>query len=67
MKGSTRRFLQSVLIIFLVVGLSFHFQKALAKNKDHYLNLQLFAKVMNLVQQYYVEEVDTKKLNIRGN
>jgi carboxyl-terminal processing protease len=66
MKGSTRRFLQSVLIIFLVVGLSFHFQKALAKNKDHYLNLQLFAKVMNLVQQYYVEEVDTKKLIYGG-
>lgn len=30
--------------------------------KDRYTELQLFTKVLNLVQQYYVEEVDTKKL-----
>jgi carboxyl-terminal processing protease len=30
--------------------------------KDKYTDLQLFTKVLNLVQQYYVEEVDTKKL-----
>ncbi len=39
---------------------------ALAKSGDHYLNLQLFAKVMNMVQQYYVEDVDTKKLIYGG-
>lgn len=36
---------------------------------ERYQELQLFAKVLNLVQQYYVEEVDTKKLiygGIRG-
>jgi carboxyl-terminal processing protease len=30
--------------------------------KDRYEDLQIFSKVLNLVQQYYVEEVDTKKL-----
>jgi carboxyl-terminal processing protease len=34
--------------------------------KDRYMDLQLFAKVLNLVQQYYVEEVDTKKLIYGG-
>lgn len=33
---------------------------------DRYQDLQLFAKVLNLVQQYYVEEVDTKKLIYGG-
>ncbi|MFN8846448.1 MAG: S41 family peptidase [Bdellovibrionales bacterium] len=30
--------------------------------QDRYNELQNFAKVLNLIQQYYVEEVDTKKL-----
>jgi carboxyl-terminal processing protease len=30
--------------------------------RERYLDLQVFAKVLNLVQQYYVEEVDTRKL-----
>jgi carboxyl-terminal processing protease len=34
--------------------------------KDRYMDLQLFAKVLNLIQQYYVEEVDTKKLIYGG-
>lgn len=34
--------------------------------EDRYQDLQLFAKVLNLVQQYYVEEVDTKKLIYGG-
>jgi carboxyl-terminal processing protease len=33
---------------------------------DRYLDLQLFTKVLNLVQQYYVEEVDLKKLIYGG-
>jgi carboxyl-terminal processing protease len=40
-----------------------------AEVKERYSDLQLFAKVLNLVQQYYVEEVDIKKLiygGIRG-
>lgn len=47
------------IVLFLVLGLS-----ALAK--DRYLDLQLFTKVLNLVQQYYVEEVDLKKLIYGG-
>lgn len=30
--------------------------------RERYEDLQLFAKVLNIVQQYYVEEVETKKL-----
>lgn len=34
--------------------------------KERYQELQIFAKVLNLVQQYYVEEVDTQKLVYGG-
>ena len=34
--------------------------------KERYSDLQLFTKVLNLIQQYYVEEVDTKKLIYGG-
>ena len=34
--------------------------------EERYQELQIFAKVLNLVQQYYVEEVDTKKLIYGG-
>lgn len=34
--------------------------------KERYSDLQLFAKVLNLVQQFYVEEVDIKKLIYGG-
>ena len=37
-----------------------------ATAKDRYSDLQLFAKVLNLVQKYYVESVDTKKLIYGG-
>ena len=37
-----------------------------AKAKEKYKELQLFTKVLNLVQQYYVEDVDTKKLLYGG-
>ncbi|HRO66153.1 MAG TPA: S41 family peptidase [Pseudobdellovibrionaceae bacterium] len=33
-----------------------------ARAQERYADLQNFSKVLNLVQQYYVEEVDTKKL-----
>ncbi|MES2965083.1 MAG: PDZ domain-containing protein, partial [Bdellovibrionota bacterium] len=38
----------------------------LATAKDRYQDLQIFAKVLNYVQQYYVEEVDTQKLIYGG-
>src|SRR5271163_3809856 len=44
--------------VFIVGGTSFA--------EDKYQELQLFAKVLNLVRQYYVEEVDTKKLIYGG-
>ena len=34
--------------------------------KERYEHLQLFAKVLNLIQKYYIEEVDTKKLIYGG-
>jgi len=34
--------------------------------KEKYDELQIFAKVLNLIQQYYVEEVDSKKLIYGG-
>src|SRR5271154_921478 len=39
---------------------------ALSFADDKYQDLQLFAKVLNLIQQYYVEEVDVKKLIYGG-
>lgn len=39
---------------------------AYAVSKEHYGDLQLFTKVLNMVEQYYVEEVDTRKLIYGG-
>ncbi len=67
MKISTRRFISSAAIVTVLILGSLQFSSsAFAKSKDHYLNLQLFAKVLNLVQKYYVEEVDTKELIYGG-
>lgn len=41
-------------------------QTVLAIAKDRYEKLQIFTKVLNLVQQYYVEEVNTEKLIYGG-
>ena len=51
-------------LIFSVGSLNFFSLKSFAENR--YAELQLFAKVLNLVQEYYVEEVDTKKLLYGG-
>lgn len=40
--------------------------RVMAAAKDRYMDFQIFTKVLNLVQQYYVEEVDTKKLIYGG-
>jgi carboxyl-terminal processing protease len=47
------------LALFIMAETGFQF-KAFAQ--DRYADLQNFTKVLNLVEQYYVEEVDTKKL-----
>jgi len=38
----------------------------IAASKDRYQDLQLFTKVLNLVEQHYVDEVDTRKLIYGG-
>lgn len=60
-------------ILFLsTVGLSGFLLGAISANttlsyaKERYADLQIFTKVLNLVQQYYVEEVDMKKLIYGG-
>lgn len=58
---------QFVLVLFVGVGLSLaierlEFSTLKAEAEERYTELQNFSKVLNLVQQYYVEEVDTKKL-----
>lgn len=52
------------LCAFVVAALSTQPGRVFAE--ERYQELQLFAKVLNLVQQYYVEEVDTKKLIYGG-
>ena len=54
----------SGLTLALLAGLTSPSLRAVAE--ERYQELQLFAKVLNLVQQYYVEEVDTKKLIYGG-
>lgn len=53
------------LSLAILVGafLLFHFSDSVkANNDERYSELQNFSKVLNLIQQFYVEEVDTKKL-----
>jgi len=67
MKIKYQRLLKILVVALVVVGISFQlFAPLKAYAKDRYLNLQLFAKVLNLVQRYYVDEVDTKKLIYGG-
>ncbi len=49
----------------LILGASTS-QTVLAVAKDRYEKLQIFTKVLNLVQQYYVDDVDTEKLIYGG-
>lgn len=51
----------AVLLVTLVLMAEARIQFK-AHAEDRYTELQTFSKVLNLIQQYYVEEVDTKKL-----
>ncbi len=42
------------------------FSIAATNTKERYADLQLFSKVLNIIEQHYVEEVDTKKLIYGG-
>jgi carboxyl-terminal processing protease len=64
-----RRFIRTslLLIVFAAVfAIVSSTGPARAYAKERYQDLQIFAKVLNLVQQYYVEEVDTQKLIYGG-
>lgn len=68
-----RQFRHLVAIVFLgVIGLGGFVMGAVSSDaivavaKDRYQELQLFTKVLNYAQQYYVEEVDTRKLIYGG-
>lgn len=52
-------------VLFIVFGTSWITWQSFASD-DRYLNLQIFAKVLNIVQQYYVEPVDSQKLIYGG-
>jgi carboxyl-terminal processing protease len=64
MKKQLKHFFAACLLV-VVAGLTasrFNWSVMKAEAEEKYADLQNFSKVLNLVQQYYVEEVDTKKL-----
>src|SRR5436305_306016 len=58
-------FFLTLIILGVAVG-SLNIKSAFAVVKDRYADLQMFTKVLNLVEQHYVEEVDTRKLIYGG-
>lgn len=48
--------------VYINQHLQLRWSKAHAAADERYTDIQNFAKVLNMIQQYYVEEVDTKKL-----
>lgn len=55
----------AAMVLLCSMGITWTGWKAFGA-EDRYLNLQIFAKVLNIVQQYYVEPVDTQKLIYGG-
>lgn len=68
MKSYTRKILLQTVIVTALVLLGGAMISVLdiranqASAEERYSDLQIFSKVLNLVQQYYVEPIDTKKL-----
>jgi carboxyl-terminal processing protease len=62
MKQAAKWITAGVIGFALIIALTFGTKSTVAYAEDRYADFQIFAKVLNLVQQYYVEEVDTKKL-----
>ena len=56
--------MKKALIIFTVISATLFVGGGPIKSyaEDRYAELQIFSKILSLTQQYYVEEVDTKKL-----
>ena len=65
---NTFRLLFTISFVFLIVLISslFYIDKSALASNDRYKQLQLFTKVLNLIEQYYVEEIDSKKLIYGG-
>jgi carboxyl-terminal processing protease len=51
-----------VSLMAVLIGIGMSQRATVSWAEDRYSDLQNFSKVLNLVQQYYVDEVDTKKL-----
>jgi carboxyl-terminal processing protease len=51
-----------VSLMAVLIGIGMNQRATVSWAEDRYSDLQNFSKVLNLVQQYYVDEVDTKKL-----
>ncbi|MBC7740640.1 MAG: S41 family peptidase [Bdellovibrionaceae bacterium] len=51
-----------LMFLFFTVLIALGGKPLLSYAEDRYSDLQNFTKILNLTQQYYVEEVDTKKL-----
>lgn len=63
MKKSFKNSLILTVAIWLIMFVAMDVHKPLqAFAQERYSDLQNFSKVLNLIQQYYVEDVDTKKL-----
>ena len=53
---------KNYLIIFAITAAALLSQPLKSWAEERYTELQNFSKILNLVQQYYVDPVDTKKL-----
>ncbi len=66
MKKSRIYIVVAAAVIFSTFVGRFEISTLKAIAEERYADLQNFAKVLNLIQQYYVEEVDTRKLIYGG-
>jgi carboxyl-terminal processing protease len=65
MKSSTKRSVIKIIVVSLCVGagslLAWNYSLVTATTQDTYQSLEAFSNVLNLVQENYVEEVDSQK------
>ncbi|OGQ88114.1 MAG: peptidase S41 [Deltaproteobacteria bacterium RIFOXYD12_FULL_56_24] len=66
MKSSTKRSVIKILVVSFCVAagsllLAWNYSTVTAKTQDTYESLETFSNVLNLVQENYVEEVDSRK------
>lgn len=64
--SENKKYLLRGLLVAAMIAVFAQMSELKTYAKDRYDDLQLFAKVLNLVQQYYIEDVDTKKLIYGG-